>query len=54
MVYLFDKTLTQNREEKFLADLARNSHEVFFSELARKEQTFGALMGLARRLEILY
>ena len=54
MVYLFDKALTKNREEKFLADLALNGHEVFFDELAGKEQNYGTLINMARRLEILY
>jgi cardiolipin synthase A/B len=54
MVYMFDKNLTKNREEKFLADLARHSREIFFPDFAHKEQTFGKLIELARLLEILY
>jgi cardiolipin synthase A/B len=54
MIYMFDKTLTEQREGNFLNELAGHSREVLLPDLAKEEKRFAKLMEMARRVEILY
>ncbi|KUG22856.1 cardiolipin synthetase [hydrocarbon metagenome] len=54
MVYITDKSVATERENLFLKELELNTREVFFSDLAYKEEKFGTFMNLARIFEILY
>ena len=54
MVYIADKSVATARENLFLKELDLNTREIFFSDLARKEEKFGTAMNLARIFEILY
>ena len=54
MVYLADKSIAQGREKLFLEEIDLNAREIFFSDLAYKEEIFGTFMNLARIFEILY
>lgn len=54
MVYIADKSLATAREKLFLKELELNTREIFFSDLAYKEEKFGTFINLARIFEILY
>jgi len=54
MVYIADKSVATAREKLFLNELELNTQEIFFADLAHKEEKFGKAINLARIFEILY
>jgi len=54
MVYIADKSVATAREKLFLKELDLNTQEIFFADLAHKEEKFGTAINLARIFEILY
>lgn len=54
MIYINDVSTATERENLFLKELELNTREIFFSDLAYKEEKFGTFMNLARIFEILY